>query len=199
MASIPTAHQRTLLVISDADADISVSLDALVADGTISRWDDHPLGMLRNLDGQAVPECPLASLSVTPSDEDRQKAERFWHGAVERDGSMSEALLSIMRMDDAKRDGYVRRYKDIDRYVLEMCSLHADAVLLPDGRFESNDGMRGCNQLHDWNAGFCDRFVRPLLDGDGSSPDNLVARMLAYEPKAPSRAGTKAGGDGSHG
>lgn len=182
------ASWKSMMTITSKSTDVEERLDTLVDEGLISDWASGGGTSLRNKDGESVPECPLRSLGAGSPDDDQAKAERFWHGAIEEDGSMSDGLLSVMRMDDEKRASYLRRYKTIDRYVEEMCSLHADAILLPDGTFSSNDGLRGANQLHDWNVRFRDAFVTPLLDkGDETPETELVVRTWSYRPAKRSR------------
>lgn len=176
---------KTMMAVTHDSDDVEGMLDSLVNKGIITSWRGGTGTMLRRQSGDAVAECMLGDLDVRPSDEEREKAERFWHGAIEGDGSMSELLLSVMRMDDAKRESYLRRYKTIERYVEEICSVHADAILLPDGTFSSNDGLRGRNQLHDWNVGFSGRFVAPLMSPRDDSPNQspLMVRMFEYQAK----------------
>lgn len=179
---------KTLFVVAHADADIPSLLDGLVADGTISEWDDSSPVLLRNsMTGEAVGTCPLSGLSLAPDEEEAGKAQHFWDGAIGQDGSIPPAILRVMRIDDGRRKAYVRRYKTCERYVEETSSVHADAVLLPDGSFSSNDGLRGPNQLHDWNVGFADRFLRPLAEGgtDGTEGGDagrcLVVHAITYK------------------
>lgn len=176
------------MVILPESRDVGSTLDALVSEQTIATWAEDPMLKFATTDGSYVSECPLSRLAVRPSDDAIDKARRFWNGAIAHDGSMSDVTLSVMRMDDGRQSSYIRRYKDIDRYVEETCSLHADAVLLPDGTFISNDGLRGVNQLHDWNMLFSDTFVRPLMPVSASATDTLVARMFSYVPARPGRS-----------
>lgn len=187
-------QQKTMLVVSPAGGSPDSLLDAAVESGAIAGWHDGAKASLRRVsDGQEVPSCPLADLSLSGNDEDILRAERFWNGAIEEDGSMSPLLLSVMRMDDSKRATYRRRYKTKERYVQEMSSVHADAVLMPDGSFVSNDGMRGRNQLHEWNVSFADRFLLPLVRQDGTDDGpcgdgitdgtGFVVSAYTYDPK----------------
>ena len=171
---------KTMFVVIDDDADIEPVLDALLVDGTISHWDESSPIMLRNsVTGEAVSTCPLPELSTATDEEELEKARHFWDGAIEQDGSISQALLGMMRIDASKRGYYVKRYKTRERYAEEVASVHADAILLPDGTFLSNDRLRGSNQLHDWNIGFADRFLRPLAeDGTDGLPNGIAGRHL---------------------
>lgn len=180
MSSALIGSKKTIMVISHEGTDVAPLLDSLVADGTIAGWDDDsPLPLRSSVTGDYVTKCLLRELSLSPDNEETRKAEHFWEGAIDEDGSIAPAVLSVMRIDEAKRNAYIKRYKNMGRYVEEVTSVHADAVLLPDGSLVSNDGMRGCNQLHDWAVGFADRFIRPLADG-GDGDDDLVARTMSY-------------------
>lgn len=172
---------KVLMVIADKEADVRAVLDDAVRDGTIAAWREGLTMTLRHRSGKPVSECLLSDLALDSSDDDVVRARRFWNGAIDNDGSMSTYLLSVIRMNDEKRNEYVKRYKTLDRYVQEMSSLHADAVLLPDGSFRSNDGLRGCNQLHDWSLGFCGRFIEPLLADESREASALMVRMFEYQ------------------
>ena len=173
-----------MMVIAPEGADVDSMLEALVDDGVISGWEASPLVGLRNaVTGEVVGDCPLAELAMVADDEEIRKARHFWDGAIAQDGSIPPSVLRVMRIDDEARDAYVRRYGDAERYVTETTAVHADAVLLPDGSFRSNDDMRGRNQLHDWSVGFVDRFLRPLSDGEADVSDGrrFVAHAVTYK------------------
>lgn len=130
-------------------------------------------------EGKATNLIALSECDLSPNLEDAGKAEAFWHGAVEGDGTMSSSLLALMRMDDDKRASYLRRYGTMDRYVDEMSRLHGDAFLSPEGEWADCLSLRGRNQLHEWNVGFVDRHILPLLPRQDASDIMLAAYDLA--------------------
>lgn len=171
--------RRSLLAVTYGTDEAKRMLDAMVEEGRILSWEPQVSDWLCDwgTDGPR-PFGSLLACDLSPSETEGMRARAFWDGAVEQDGSMSDAMLSLMRMDDRRREEYRKRYVSADRYVEEQACLHADAFLGPDGEWVDSSALRGRNQLHDWVVGFADRHVIPLMDMDDAA--DLTISMYTY-------------------
>lgn len=170
--------RRSLIAVTRGVDEAEHFLEEMSEGGRILSWEPQPMGRVAACEGASGNMAPLTACFLGRDADEGQRARDFWRGAIEQDGSMSDELLAIMRMDDEKRRRYKKQYASVDRYVTEQECLHADAFLGPDGEWADSSHLRGRNQLHEWVTGFVDRHISPLMGGD--EEDALLISTYTY-------------------